>query len=191
VALLSILSRAIDARDEYTRGHSERVTDIAEAIALRLGWEPERLEQLRVGGPLHDLGKLAISDEVLGKPGRLDEDELEQIRQHPRLGARILLRLAAFRGAVPYVLCHHERWDGTGYPTGRVGEEIPLEARVLAIADAYDAMTSDRPYREALSHEDALAEVERCAGTQFDPEIVSVFLELCAEADELVGAAAS
>jgi HD-GYP domain-containing protein (c-di-GMP phosphodiesterase class II) len=191
VAMLSVLSRAIEARDAYTRGHSARVTAIAEAIARRLEWDQGRLDILQIGGPLHDIGKLAISDEVLAKPGRLDEQELAQIREHPRLGARLLLRLAAFRGALPYVLYHHERWDGTGYPTGRAGEEIPVEARVLAVADAFDAMTSDRPYRPALSHDAAVAEVERCSGSQFDPAIVDIFLELFAEAEELAAAAAS
>jgi HD-GYP domain-containing protein (c-di-GMP phosphodiesterase class II) len=189
--MLPVLSRAIEARDPYTRGHSARVTELAELIACRLGWEEERLESLRVGGTLHDVGKLGVSDEVLRKAGRLEQGELEQIREHPKLGARILLRVAAFRDALPYVLYHHERWDGTGYPTGRAGKEIPLEARVLAVADAFDAMTSDRPYRRALTHDQALAEVERCAGTQFDPEIARVFLELFAEADELEAAAAS
>ena len=179
----SILSRAIDARDAYTRGHSTRVTAIAEAIARRLNWDEERLELLQLGGPLHDVGKLAIPDELLRKPGRLDDEEMAQIREHPRLGARILLRLSAFRDALPYVLYHHERWDGTGYPSGKAGEEIPLEARVLAIADAFDAMTSDRPYRRALTRDEALAEIDRCAGTQFDPRIAEVFLELFAEAE--------
>jgi HD-GYP domain-containing protein (c-di-GMP phosphodiesterase class II) len=187
--MLSVLSKAIEARDVYTQGHSARVTAIAETIARRLGWDEQRLELLQIGGPLHDIGKLAISDEVLAKPGRLDEDELAQIREHPRLGARLLLRLAAFRGALPYVLYHHERWDGSGYPTGRAGEQIPLEARVLAVADAFDAMTSDRPYRPALSRREALAEVERCSGTQFDPAIVRIFLELFAEAEELAAVA--
>ncbi len=187
----SILSRAIDARDTYARGHSSRVTAIADAIARRLDWDEEQLELLQLGGPLHDVGKLAIPDEVLRKPGRLDDEEMAQIREHPRLGARILIRLSAFRDALPYVLYHHERWDGTGYPTGRAGEEIPVEARVLAVADAYDAMTSNRPYRPALSRDEALAEVERCSGSQFDPAIVRVFLELTAEAAELPAAAAS
>src|SRR6266487_1081586 len=176
--MLSTLSRAIEARDPYTRGHSARVTAIAEAIARRLGWDKERLELLQVGGPLHDVGKLGVSEEVLAKPGRLDEHELAQIREHPKLGARILLRVAALRGALPYVLYHHERWDGSGYPTGRSREEIPVEARVLAIADAFDAMTSDRPYRRALGHAEALAEVERCSGTQFDPDLARIFLEV-------------
>jgi putative nucleotidyltransferase with HDIG domain len=191
VAILSSLSRAIERRDPYTRGHSVRVTQVAEAIARRLEWDEARLALLKVGGPLHDVGKLGISNEVLAKPGRLDEGELDQIRQHPRLGARILLRVAALRTALPYVLYHHERWDGHGYPTGRAGEQIPLEARVLAVADAFDAMTSDRPYRRALDHDAAVAEVARCAGTQFDPEIVRIFLELFAEPAELRTAAAS
>ena len=187
--MLSVLSRAIEARDAYTRGHSARVTAIAEALARRLEWDDRRLDLLHIGGPLHDIGKLAISDEVLAKPDRLDEQELAQIREHPRHGARLLLRLAAFRGALPYVLYHHERWDGTGYPTGRAGEEIPVEARVLAVADAFDAMTSDRPYRPALSHDAAVAEVERCSGSQFDPAIVDIFLKLFGEAEELAAAA--
>jgi putative nucleotidyltransferase with HDIG domain len=177
------LSGAIEARDPYTRGHSARVTALAEALARALGWSEERLASLRIGGPLHDIGKLTVSDEVLRKEGRLDSLELEQIREHPRAGARILLRLAALREAIPYVLYHHERWDGNGYPSGKAGAEIPLEARVLAIADAFDAMTSDRPYRRALTHDQAVAEVERCAGTQFDPEIARVFLELFAETE--------
>lgn len=187
--MLSMLSRAIEARDPYTQGHSARVTKLAEAVARRLGWNEERLASLRVGGPLHDIGKLGVSDDVLAKKGRLDEDEFAQIREHPKIGARLLLRVAAFREALPYVLYHHERWDGEGYPSGRAGEEIPVEARVLAIADAFDAMTSDRPYRRALSRRAALAEVERCAGTQFDPAIARIFLELFAE-PELAAAAA-
>jgi putative nucleotidyltransferase with HDIG domain len=181
--MLSVLTRAIEARDPYTRGHSARVTALAEEVARRLGWSTEQLAALRIGGPLHDIGKLAVSHEVLHKEGRLDAKELAEIREHPKTGAKLLLRVAALRAAIPYVLYHHERWDGTGYPSGKAGEEIPLEARVLAVADAFDAMTSDRPYRRALSQQAALAEVERCAGTQFDPRIAQVFLELFDEAD--------
>jgi putative nucleotidyltransferase with HDIG domain len=188
--MLSMLTRAIEARDPHTQGHSARVTALAEEVARRLGWSEERLATLRIGGPLHDIGKLAVSDEVLCKEGRLDPEELDEIRLHPKIGARILLRMASLREAIPYVLYHHERWDGKGYPSGKAGEEIPVEARVLAVADAFDAMTSDRPYRRALSREEALAEVERCACTQFDPKIARVFLEVFAEA-ELPAAAAS
>ena len=188
--MLRVLTGAIEARDPYTRGHSSRVTALAEVVARHLGWSEEKLASLRIGGPLHDIGKLGVSDEVLRKEGRLDDGELAQIREHPKIGARMLLRMAALREAIPYVLYHHERWDGHGYPSGKAGEEIPIEARVLAVADAFDAMTSDRPYRRALSRTEALAEVERCAGTQFDPEIARLFLELFAEA-QLPAAAAS
>jgi len=181
--MLRVLTGAIEARDPYTRGHSARVTALAEAVARQLGWSDERLASLRVGGPLHDIGKLAVSDEVLRKEGRLDDGELAQIREHPKIGARILLRMAALREAIPYVLYHHERWDGQGYPSGKAGEEIPLEARVLAVADAFDAMTSDRPYRRALTREQALAEIERCAGTHSDHRIAQVFLELFTESE--------
>src|SRR3954453_4588421 len=161
----SLLSRAVDARDMYARGHSSRVTATAEAIARRLDWDEEQLELLQLGGPLHDVGKLAIPDEVLRKPGRLDDEEMAQIREHPRLGARILLRLSAFRDALPYVLYHHERWGRTGYPTGRAGEQIPGEARVLAVAEAHDAMTIHSPYGLYLTRDQARAEVERCSGS--------------------------
>ncbi len=190
MAILPTLSRAIEARDPYTRGHSTRVTALAELLGRRLGWSEERLASLRVGGPLHDIGKLAVPDAVLSKEGRLDEHERAQIQEHPRIGAKLILRIAALRQAIPYVLYHHERWDGTGYPSGKAGEEIPVEARVLALADAFDAMTSDRPYRPALTREEALAEVERCAGTQFDPEIARLFLELFGQV-ELTRAVAS
>jgi putative nucleotidyltransferase with HDIG domain len=189
MAMLSMLTRAIEARDPYTRGHSARVTALAEAVALRLGWSEERIASLRVGGPLHDIGKLAVSDTVLSKEGRLDEDEYAQIQEHPKIGAKILLRIVSLREAIPYVLYHHERWDGNGYPSGKAGEEIPIEARVLAIADAFDAMTSDRPYRPALTREEALAEVERCSGTQFDPQIARVFLEVFDDVELPVAAA--
>ena len=118
---------------------------------------------------------------MLRKEGRLEDDELAQIQEHPKVGARLIRRIGTLRDAIPYVLYHHERWDGTGYPSGKAGKEIPIEARVLAVADAFDAMTSDRPYRRALTHDEALAEVERCSGTQFDPEIARIFLELSAQ----------
>jgi putative nucleotidyltransferase with HDIG domain len=191
VAILSMLSRAIEARDPYTRGHSTRVTALAELVALRLGWGEDRLAPLRVGGRLHDIGKLALPDAVLRKEGRLEDDELAQIQEHPKVGAKLIRRIGTLRGAIPYVLYHHERWDGTGYPSGKAGKEIPIEARVLAVADAFDAMTSDRPYRRALTHDEALAEVERCSGTQFDPEIARIFLELFGAAEELRMAANS
>ncbi len=178
MAILAALSRAIETRDPYTCGHSTRVTRLAEALARRLGWNEDRLAALRVGGRLHDVGKLAIAETILLKPGRLEPAELAQIRQHPAVGARMIRRFAFAREALPYVLYHHERWDGGGYPTGKAGKTIPVEARVLALADAFDAMTSARPYRAALEPAMALEEVERCAGTQFDPSLAVAFVDV-------------
>jgi HD-GYP domain-containing protein (c-di-GMP phosphodiesterase class II) len=171
------LARAIEARDPYSSGHAARVTAIAEVIAARLGWDEEQIHVLRMGAALHDIGKLAVPDTVLRKPGPLSEAELDHVRAHPREGARMVGLVRKLRAAAPCVLHHHERWDGHGYPTGSAGEDIPIEARVLAVADAYDAMTSDRPYRRALTPERAISELERCAGTQFDPDVVGVFAE--------------
>ena len=176
-SLLATLSAALEARDPHLRGHSARVTSIAEGLARRLGWRGERLDALRLGGALHDVGKIAVDSSVLRKPGALTEEELSQIRTHPVAGARLIETVEDFRPALPYVLHHHERWDGAGYPHGLRCEEIPVEARLLGVADAFDAMTSDRSYRPALSVERALAELERCAGTQFDPELAETFVE--------------
>jgi HD-GYP domain-containing protein (c-di-GMP phosphodiesterase class II) len=177
MALLLALSKAIEARDPYALGHAARVTGFAEAIAARLDWDRERRHVLRLGGVLHDVGKLAVPEELLCKPGPLTSRERAEIRKHPRAGATIVWSVASLRAAIPGVLFHHERWDGSGYPTGREAEEIPAEARILAVADSFDAMTSDRPYRSPVSEEDALAEIERCAGRQFDPEAARAFVE--------------
>jgi HD-GYP domain-containing protein (c-di-GMP phosphodiesterase class II) len=158
-------------------GHAARVRAHAEIIARRLGWDEDRLVDLRLGAALHDVGKVAVRPEVLRKPGPLDPDELAHIRAHPVEGAWLISGVQSLLRALPYVLFHHERWDGAGYPTRRKGAEIPLEGRILAVADAFDAMTSVRPYRNALPVEQALDEVSRCAGTQFDPEVAETFLD--------------
>lgn len=176
-SLLATFSAALEARDPYLRGHSARVTSIAEGLARKLGWRSERLDALRLGGSLHDVGKLAVEASVLRKPGPLTEEELAQIRTHPVAGARLIERVDDFRSALPYVLHHHERWDGAGYPHGLGGEEIPIEARLLGVADAFDAMTSERSYRPTLSVDQALAELQRCAGSQFDPGLAATFVE--------------
>jgi len=177
VSALLALSEAIEARDPYTRGHSARVARMAHAVGARLGCDEGRLELLRLGGALHDVGKLVVSEAVLTKPGPLTEDEVAEVRCHPEAGARMVALDRGLRPALPGVLYHHERWDGDGYPTRRAGTEIPLEARILAVVDCFDAMTSDRPYRAALPAEEALAEVDRCRGSQFDPDVALVFLE--------------
>jgi len=168
---------AMGVCDPDLGGHAARVGTLAETIARRLGWDDERLEDVRLGASLHDVGKIAVPLEVLRKPGALDPDEIAQIRAHPVEGAWLISGVRSLLRALPYVLFHHERWDGAGYPTRRAGIEIPLEGRILAVADAFDAMTSPRPYRDALSRDVALEEVARCAGTQFDPQVAELFLE--------------
>jgi HD-GYP domain-containing protein (c-di-GMP phosphodiesterase class II) len=176
--MLAELSEAIEARDPYTRGHSARVTALADAIARWLDWDEEQLRTLQIGGPLHDIGKLSVPGRILRKPGPLTPEELNEIRAHPEAGARLIEPIDPARCALPYVLHHHERWDGGGYPHRLAGAAIPIEARVLAVADAFDAMTSNRPYRRALGNDEALSEVDRCAGSQFDPEVVRAFLQV-------------
>jgi diguanylate cyclase (GGDEF)-like protein len=170
------LAKAVDARDAYTGSHSERVSELAARIALRLGLDAEQTELTRLATRLHDLGKLAIPEEILRKPGMLSEAERLVLERHPRIGFEMLESLGVDPVA-DWVLHHHERWDGTGYPDGLRGEEIPLGARIIFVADAYDAMTSDRVYRQRLTDEEAIAELLSCAGTQFDPSIVAAFVE--------------
>jgi len=175
VPSLPRLSRAIEARDPSSRGHSARVTAYALAVARRLYCSDGQLEAIRLGGPVHDIGKLTIPDEVLLKPGPLEAWEHELVRAHPEAGAKLLRGIERLEEAIVCVLYHHERWDGGGYPLGLAGEEIPFEARVLAVADAFDAMTTNRRYRRALAESRAIAELERCGGTQFDPVVVQAF----------------
>jgi diguanylate cyclase (GGDEF)-like protein len=170
------LAKAVDARDTYTGSHSERVSDLAARVAKRVGLDPEHVELTRLASSLHDLGKLAIPEEILRKPGALTDSERLVLERHPQIGFRMLDSLGVDPVA-DLVLHHHERWDGAGYPDGLAGEEIPLGARIIFVADAYDAMTSDRIYRPKRSREAALAELRRCAGTQFDPGIVAAFTE--------------
>jgi putative nucleotidyltransferase with HDIG domain len=193
VGNLAQLSAAIEARDPYARGHASRVTVFSQAMAKTIGLDKERLSVLRLGALLHDVGKLAVPPAVLLKPGPLTEIEFVQVRRHPAAGVRMLRSLDAPREILPSVLHHHERWDGAGYPRGRAGERIPLEARILTVADSFDAMTSTRPYRPPRQVPDALEELHRCAGSQFDPELVGVFAVAWdeGELDELVWRAAA
>src|SRR5207249_4440843 len=142
-----------------------------------LQWDDTRLYAMYIGGPLHDIGKVAVSEAILRKPGPLDPAELAEIQTHPTVGAELIGPVDPASEALPYVLYHHERWDGDGYPTGRRGPQIPEGARILAVADAFDAMTSTHPYRRALPISRALREIECCAGTQFDPTMAQAFLE--------------
>jgi two-component system cell cycle response regulator len=171
------LAEVIDIRDAGTAAHSQTVGSYAEAIARELGLSEEAVERVRFGGIVHDVGKIAVPDSILRKPGWLEPDDWDQMRRHPEIGARIL-RGADLPDIGSWILAHHERPDGQGYPYGLAGEQIPLEARILAVADAYEAMTSDRVYRPALPPSEAREELRRCAGSQFDPAIVAAFLRL-------------
>lgn len=169
------LNRALDARDSATGQHSNRIAVLATAVAEALGCSREERTEIWWAGILHDIGKLAVPDEILRKPGPLTEEERKVVSRHPVVGAEIVAPLRRLARVVPLVRSHHERWDGTGYPDGLVGEQIPLGARVLAVVDAYVAMTEQRPYRPARSHQEALEELRRQAGAQFDPQVVDAF----------------
>lgn len=170
------LANALDARDAYTNGHSEQLAKLAIAIAQQLGMAAEDLEALRYAARLHDIGKIGVPDSILRKPAALSEDEWNVMRRHPVTGAEIIQPVRRLRPAAPLVRHHHERFDGTGYPDGLRGEAIPLGARVLAVVDAFSAMTDDRVYRKARPRVEVLSELQRCAGTQFDPKLVEIFL---------------
>ena len=175
---LSALTSAIDAKDPYTCGHSARVAYLAAALAQKVGLDGGTVERVHIAGLVHDVGKIGVPEAVLGKAGRLTDEEFERIKQHPAIGNKILQGIPALRDVLPGVLYHHERWDGKGYPTGRAGEDIPLFARLIGIADTFDAMSSSRSYRAAMEREKVLAEIRRCAGSQFDPRLVEPFLQI-------------
>ena len=172
------VAETVDARDHYTRSHSKKVSKYAVALAEALNMEPLEINRLGTCALLHDIGKIGISDEILGKKGKLTAEEWEKIKVHPELGASIASRVRHLSHCIPCILHHHERYDGNGYPKGLKGEEIPLEARILAIADAFTAMTSERPFSKPVSYEEAAEEIKRGAGTQFDPKLAEVFLSV-------------
>ena len=175
---LSALTNAIDAKDSYTRGHSDRVTDLSVRLAKEAKLENSELEKIRLAGMLHDIGKIGIPESILNKPGRLDDQEFEVIKSHPVLGVSILGSVEFLQNVVPIIKYHHERYDGKGYPDKLKGNDIPYLARIVSIADTYDAMTTNRPYRKALTTEESLREIERCKGTQFDPELADLFIQM-------------
>jgi response regulator RpfG family c-di-GMP phosphodiesterase len=175
---IQALTAAIDAKDRYTRGHSERVALMGSRLAAASGMSAEQVERVRISGLVHDVGKIGVPEAVLRKPGRLTDEEFEQIKRHPVIGHTILKDIPALEDILPGVLYHHERWDGRGYPEGLAGERIPLFGRLLAVADAFDAMSSNRAYRPAIPREKVLREIADGAGTQFDPELAKIFLTL-------------
>jgi two-component system cell cycle response regulator len=175
------LAAVVDARDNYTASHSADVAVLAQRVAMMLGCDANQTHLIGLAARLHDIGKVAVPDAVLRKPARLTDDEWLVIRRHPGIGADIAARIPRLRSITPLIRAHHERFDGTGYPDGLAGEEIPLGARIICAADAYDAMITDRPYEPGRSHEDALEELRRCAGAQFDPRVVDVLVEILSE----------
>ncbi len=178
------LSEAIDAKDAYTRGHCERVAQFAVETAREMGVPESRMENIYISSLLHDVGKIGVSESILHKPGGLTKEEFESIKTHPLLSVKILSPISFPWDILSAVRQHHERIDGAGYPDGLVGDEISLEARIIEVTDAYEAMISDRPYRKALSEEEAITELKRCTGRQFDPKIVNVFLKILAKEKE-------
>jgi putative nucleotidyltransferase with HDIG domain len=178
LATVRMLSHVIEARDENTNSHTQRVTRFALLLGEHLGLSAEDLDVLRLGTPLHDIGKIGIDDVILRKPAPLSPAEQKIMRTHPQRGAEIVAQVRELASILPIVRSHHERWDGKGYPDGLAGKQIPRLARIVAVADAFDIMTSERPYRQPLAPADARAELERHSGTQFDPEVVAALLAL-------------
>ncbi len=177
---LTALARAIDAKSAWTAGHSERVTSLALKMGQAMGLPAKSLELMHRGGLLHDIGKIGTPPAVLDKVGRLEPEEMQIMRDHVKIGVRILEPIPCFREALPMVAQHHEWFDGSGYPAGLAGENISLHARILAVADCYDAIVSDRPYRKGLPKRQALEMLSRNSGTQFDPMVIEVFMRLTA-----------
>ena len=176
--MIQTLRYTVEAKDSYTRGHSDRVSEYSVLIGKKLGLSEEELKTLRIGGLFHDIGKIGIPDRILLKTEKLTDDEYSEIKNHPSIGAHILGASSIFNNIIPIVKHHHERFDGRGYPSGLKGEDIPYMARIAALADTFDAMTSKRSYRNALELDAVLAEIERCKETQFDPKIADVFLDI-------------
>lgn len=178
------ISNSLDTKDSYTNGHSLRVTLYSMILASKLDLDSEYLEDIEIAGLLHDIGKIAMPKNILCKNGRLTDEEFDVMKSHPAKGEKIVLNINKLQSISEWVKSHHEKYDGTGYPMGLKGEEIPLPGRIIALADTYDAMTSTRSYRKALEHEVAISEIKRCAGTQFDPTLAALFVSLAPEIDE-------
>jgi len=174
------LAQAIESRDAYTGGHGIRMLALAEDIAREVGCDEDEIRDIRWGARLHDIGKIGVPDAILNKPAELTQAEWAAMRQHPVTGEAILRPIEHMRGVAGLVRHHQERWDGSGYPDGLRGQAIPLGSRILAVVDAYGAITEDRPYKPARTHDEAVAEIRRCAGSQFDPRVVEAFCRVVA-----------
>ena len=189
---IDALTASIDAKDRYTCGHSQRVAWLSTQLALATGFSPEQADRVRIAGMVHDVGKIGVPEAVLTKGGRLTEEEFNSIKLHPEIGHRILKDIQLLQDVLPGVLYHHERFDGRGYPAGIKGKEIPLLARIIALADTFDALSSNRSYRSALPRDQVLSEIRKCSGAQFDPDLMEPFAKLdFAEYDRMVATAAA
>jgi len=175
---IQTLRYTVEAKDKYTRGHSDRVSEFSVLIGKKVGLSEEDLRVLKIGGLFHDIGKIGIPDQILLKTSKLDDNEYSEIKHHPDIGEHILSGATIFKDMIPIVKHHHERYDGNGYPSRLKGEEIPYLARIAAIADAFDAMTSRRSYRDPLTLEFVKEEIPRCRGTQFDPNLTDAFMDI-------------
>lgn len=175
---IETLRYTVEAKDPYTRGHSDRVSEFSVLIGQKLGLPEDQIKLLRIGGLFHDIGKIGIPDSILQKQAKLTDEEYSEIKNHPSIGVHILGSAKLFKDILPIVKHHHERYDGRGYPSGLKGEDIPYLARIAAVADTFDAMTSKRSYRDALDLQFVKDEIKRCEGTQFDPQIAEVFLDI-------------
>ena len=179
--VIECITCALDAKDPYTAGHSKRVSDMATKVCELIGLKKEDIQKIHIAAHLHDIGKIGVPDAVLNKEGKLTDEEWEYIRKHPQSGADILSKSHRLSELKNMVLCHHERYDGKGYPNGIKGKEIPILGRILAVCDSFDAMVSRRAYKEKLSVEYAIGELENGKGTQFDPDVAQAFIELVEE----------
>jgi len=178
INMVKSLSQAVEAKDPYTNGHSQRVGDYACGLAERIGLPRKKIEDLKIAAILHDIGKIGVDENILNKPGRLTVEEFDKIRQHPEIGVKIIKDIDFLKNISAIILSHHERYDGTGYPEGRKNNSIPVESRILSIADVFDALTSERPYRNAMTIDEALGIIENGRGTQFDCKLADVFINM-------------
>ena len=176
--VIFMLAAAVEAKDAYTEGHLKRLRSYSEQLAVACELAPSEVRAVRYGGILHDIGKIGVDEAIIRKPGPLTPDEIVQMRRHPEIGARIISKMRFAREVAPIISGHHEYWDGSGYPLGLSGEDIPIGARIITIVDAYDAMTTDRPYRAALGRDEVMHRLSNGRGSQFDPEMLDVFLGL-------------
>ena len=178
IETVTVLANAIEGRDRYTRGHVDRVTTYTTWLAEALNWPPDSMRILEFGARLHDIGKIIIPDHILNKQGKLNAEEWDLMKQHPTAGAKIMRGISHLQAAMPYILDHHERWDGAGYPEGLKGRAIPIEARLLGITDVYDALTTARPYHPARPRNEVIHFIQMQSGKQFDPDLVPIFVEV-------------